>query len=322
MNFTKPPLPLPEQLKKWLERGLVIPDAQRALHYLQFIGYYRFSAYTLPFQQSGHPDKHFKTGTSFEDILSLYVFDRELRLLVIDAIERIEVALRSSLVNHMCISHGAHWFLDPRHFRPSAAASGRSPVGFDHSKFLEQIKKELGISNNALTPPRPHNEVFINHYFLKYTSPALPPAWMVFELLSFGTLSSVFANLKDVKDRTSIAKEFKIDEQVMSAWLHSLAYVRNICAHHGRLWNRQLVIKPLIANRHGRFVPKNDRFYVIAVILWDLLRTIAPDTQWNQKVAILLGNYPAVDRASMGFPPNWTTESFWALPSIPFSKIA
>jgi abortive infection bacteriophage resistance protein len=319
VKFLKPALSLFQQLQKWEARGLGVSNNASALHYLQHIGYYRLSAYALPFQQSSLPDKPFRAGSSFEDILNLYVFDRELRLLVIDAIERIEVAVRSSLTNHLCIKHGPHWFTDATQFKPHIFGSSGKVIGFDHTKLLDQIDKELGIAPSAKKPMRPHNEVFINHYFSKYTDPYLPPAWMVFELVSLGTLSLVFANLKDAKDRSAIALPFAVDEKVLITWLHSLSYLRNLCAHHGRLWNRQLVIKPLVAKKHTGFLKSNDRFYAMAVVLWDLLRVVAPQSIWNQRLAELLGQFPAVPSAAMGFPANWKDEPFWNLTPIEFN---
>ena len=166
MKFTKPPLTLPQQLAKWQTRGLVVSGEAKALHYLRFIGYYRFSAYTLPFQDPAHPDKHFRPGTTFELVLALYVFDRELRLLVLDAIERVEVAVRACLVNEMCIRHGAHWFMEPIHFRAAPATPPTRPC-FNHTEFLDNIDEELGIPKMAHAPSAPHNEVFINHYYAK-----------------------------------------------------------------------------------------------------------------------------------------------------------
>lgn len=312
MKFTKPALTLAQQLQKWESRGLLVGKHAGALHYLQFIGYYRFSAYTLPFQTLAHPDKPFAAGTTFEQVLSLYAFDRELRLLVMDAIERVEVAVRSSMVNHMCLKHGAHWFMNARHFKALPFPSGaRMARGFDHSKFLDKIDEELGIRPGAKTPARPHNEVFINHYFSKYTDPYLPPAWMVFEVVSLGTLSLVFANLKDNNDRAAIAKPFGVDEQVLGSWLHALSHVRNLCAHHSRLWNRQLVIKPIVAKKHAPFVLVKDRFYAIAFTLNYLLGIIAPQSTWHDRLRMLIRSHLIANTAAMGFPNGWSSLPLW-----------
>ncbi|MFU8894518.1 MAG: Abi family protein [Luteolibacter sp.] len=278
MRFQKPALPLPALIQRWEDRGLGILDQSEAEHYLRFIGYYRLSAYALPLQQKGAQpagliDKPFKAGVTFDDILNLYRFDRELRLLFMDAIERIEVAVRTCIVNEMSLRHGPHWFMDARHFKPHAPR-------FRHRRLIERIEKELQIQNGAMSPTKPHHEVFINHYYATYTDPYLPPAWMVAETLTLGTWSVIFENLRETHERKAIAKPLLTDEQVLRNWLHALTYVRNLCAHHSRLWNRQIVIKPMIAKRHANFLKSNDRCYAIAVVVEDMLRTIAPGTSW------------------------------------------
>jgi len=315
VKFQKPALTIPALLEKWRVRGLEIPDLVEAEHYLRFIGYYRLSAYALPLQvkaaASGTPiDKPFKAGTSFTDILNLYRFDRELRLLFMDAIERIEVAVRSCIVNEMSLCHGPHWFMDPAHFNPSAPR-------FKHHHLLDRIDKELKIGNGAKTPAKPHHEVFINHYYNTYTDPYLPPAWMIAETLTLGTWSLIFENLRVTAERKAISSPLKTDEQVLRNWLHALAYLRNLCAHHSRLWNRQFVIKPVVATRHAKFLKSNDRCYAMAVVVEDLLRTIAPDTSWAIRLNGLLANHPFADPAAMGFPPGWMSEPFWNIPPKP-----
>jgi abortive infection bacteriophage resistance protein len=113
--FNKPPLSLPDQLQLLISRGLTVSDQAEASHYLTYIGYYRLSGYALPFQKGGSgADRHdFKPGTTFTQILERYVFDRRLRLLVMDAVERIEVAIRAALSNAIAPQHGAHWYLNP-----------------------------------------------------------------------------------------------------------------------------------------------------------------------------------------------------------------
>lgn len=117
LHYDKPPLALDELVGRLSDRGLQIPDPDRAGRYLRHIGYYRLSPYTIPFQQ-GRPDHIFRDGTAFDDVLDLYVFDRALRLLVMDALERVEVAVRAALTDHMSTSYGdPHWYLDASHFR-------------------------------------------------------------------------------------------------------------------------------------------------------------------------------------------------------------
>jgi abortive infection bacteriophage resistance protein len=304
MEFIKPPLSLAQQVKRLQDRGLLIPDLAAAEHYLKFIGYYRLSAYALPLQTKGSL-KHFKPNVCFQDILNLYLFDRELRLFVMDGIERVEVAIRSVIINEMCISHGSHWLLDAKHFG----------AGFKHHDLLSRLDKELDIPSHATKPCRPHHERFINHYFSKYNKPALPPSWMLAELLSLGTWSLLFSNLKQATERKRIANSFDIDEYVLKNWLHALTHLRNICAHHARLWNRQFSIKPMIAKKHAKFLKSNERCYAILVVLWDLLKSASPGSSWSSRLADLITSHSFVGLEALGFPSDWRNETFWGLAS-------
>ena len=303
MRFTKAPLSISDQLSKMEARGLNISDRAKAEHYLQFIGYYRISAYALFFQEARFPNKPFRPDITFEDTLNLYKFDRELRLLTIDAIERIEVAVRSCMVNEMCTRHGSHWFMDSTLFYPR----------YNHANLLNRIAQELGIRPGASSPARPHNEMFVNHYYAKYGDPWLPPAWMIAETLSLGSWSLMFDNLRLSNERKAVASHFGINDAVLSNWLHVLTHVRNICAHHGRLWNRKLVIKFQIAKIHRSFLITNDSYYSVAVVIEDLLRRVAPSTGWHLRLRDLLAAYPIADQTSMGFPAGWDGQPFWNL---------
>jgi abortive infection bacteriophage resistance protein len=301
MNFPKQATTISEEITLWKKRGLIICDEATALHYLRFIGYYRLSAYALFYQDAKAQndanglDKPFVAGTTFDDILALYVFDRELRLLVIDAIERIEVAFRSCLVNSMCCKYGPHWFMDAALFYPEPH--------FYHHDFIRKIKKELSISEKSAKPSGDHNETFINHYYRKYGEPYLPPAWMVAEIMPLGVWSRAFANLKYGPDRKTVASNFLVDESVLKSWLHCITYVRNICAHHARLWNRRFVIK--VARKHPNDTNLDTYFYTAYLIIRDLIEKVAPNTAWAPKFAVWLKQHPKVPIEKMGFPAGW-----------------
>lgn len=305
MKFTKPALTIPQQIAKLKSRGLVISDEAEAAHYLQFIGYYRLSAYALPLQEPAVPGKPFIQGTTFQNILDLYRFDRELRLLAMDAIERIEVAARAVIMNEMAIRHGPHWFMDSMHFNPTSR--------WRHHDLMNRLDKEFDIPVGGKTPrfPHSHREVFINHYFDTYTSPYLPPIWMISETLTSGTWSKIFDNLKLPADRKAIAAPFGMHEQILRNWLHALTYLRNLCAHHARVWNRQMVIKPIIAKKHLPFLKSNDRFYAFTVVIHELMLRIAPLSHWHERLAKLLRDHLFINPGAMGFPQSWDREAFW-----------
>ncbi len=173
--FNKPAKTLDEHIALLKARGLCIPDEDRARHYLSNISYYRFSAYTRPFYIPNETDHRFLPETTFDDILTLYIFDRELRLLLLDAIERIEVSLRAQMTNLLAERYGPHGYLDVTVFSDD----------FDHQRLLQTLSREC--SGREV-------EVFINHYRKKYlNAPEHPPVWMSMELLTFSTVSILFA---------------------------------------------------------------------------------------------------------------------------------
>ncbi len=140
-TFTKKAASLDEQINLLKSRGLSIKDEAQAKFYLKNIGYYRLSAYELPFQRGDHSETHhqFLPDTTFEQVLELYTFDRKLRLLVMDALERIEIAIKSFIINEMCIPYGAHWYMDRNHF----------VNGFDYDSFIKSIHKDIDHGKNS-----------------------------------------------------------------------------------------------------------------------------------------------------------------------------
>lgn len=298
MKFDKPAIDADAQVALLRSRGLLIPDEDRAKRYLRFIGYYRLAGYSLPFQNNYNADgsHRFLDGVSFDDVLDLYVFDRKLRLAVMDALERIEVAFRAVLSQSMSERHGPHWYLD-------AALFVRI---YRHDRFLEVLKKDIG-DDPAKAAVR---QTFIQHYYDKYGEPPLPPSWMVFEVLSFGTVSQVFKNLLR-EHQKPIAKTFGLDGSVLASWLHAITYLRNLAAHHQRLWNRAYTIKPIVAKQYAADLTDPRRFYAQAVLIEVLLKVVSPDTHWGDRLAKLLAEHPKVRADRLGFPADWQERAVW-----------
>lgn len=295
--FDKPALGLDDQIQLLTSRGLQIQDRTRIFHYLRYIGYYRLSGYFRPFQYPNDSSHTFRPGTYFEDILQLYIFDRKLRLLVMDAMERIEVAIRSAVSNIMSQKHGAHWYLNKHLFNER----------FDFEEFLESVKKETGYYNQK------RQNVFCRHYYDTYSDPALPPSWMVMEVLSFGTLSQVYSNLNHRADQKAISQMFGLHYFILISWLHALTYLRNICAHHERLWNRVFTIKPKKAKDFAKHFQDNTKFYAQAAVINVFLKVIADGSSWQRRLKALIDEYPEISARKMGFPDKWETCQFWGL---------
>ena len=300
--YNKPALPIEDQIDKLIILGMTIADRLLAEHCLQHISYYRLSAYWLPFENpKGHAGPRFQPNTTFENVIALYDFDRRLRLLVLDAIERIEVAVRGSWAYQMALLGGSHEYLKADHYA-------------DITKFIKNggtLGRELDRSKDT----------FIRHYKAEYSGPKFPPVWMAAELLSFGSLSQWYAALKEPKVRQSISAPFEIDETIFVTFVHQLAIVRNICAHHGRLWNRMLdVAFTLPRTKPADLVPalnrrEPKRVYNTFAMLQFLLSKADPTNDWGKRLITLMETLPAGRATEMGFPLNWNDFNIWAIPN-------
>lgn len=281
------------QVKKLKQRGMVIRDEASAEFYLKHLSYYRMAAYWLPFEKD-HSTHQFKSGTHFDSILNLYLFDRELRLLLIDAIERFEVSVRAQWSHHLSLAHGAH-----AHLNASLARNQES-----HHKSLERLKEEVERSQ----------EVFIKHFKNKYQEPT-PPIWAVTEVMSLGVLSKWYKNLGPMSLRRRIAQTYGVDQAVLQSWLHHLVIVRNLCAHHARIWNREFTFTIQIprskpAGLKEEFVRNSRKLYNTLVLLLYSLDILAPGHHWRQRLIGLIEQY-SIPVQMMGFPQNWRARVIW-----------
>jgi abortive infection bacteriophage resistance protein len=139
MKYNKLPISIAEQVEKLKKRGLKVKNESKAQNHLSNISYYRLRAYTYPFQDNSQDDQPFNVDISFEQIIELYVFDRKLRLLILDAIEKIEIALRTQIIYHFALKHGSHWQLKPELYR--------DPMRF--ANHLDSLQKEIDRSNET-----------------------------------------------------------------------------------------------------------------------------------------------------------------------------
>jgi abortive infection bacteriophage resistance protein len=294
--FDKPTLSLDEQLKWLTSRGLVIADSDKAVHALQHIGFFRLNCYTEAFQQPSKTD--FYPGTKFEDVLDRYVFDRKLRLLIMDAIERIEIAARSLFTNSVATRHGAHWYLNPALFQPN----------FWHTDFITDIKRQIGHDPQS----KKRRDTFVERYYNTYNSPDMPPAWMIFEVVNFGTMSIALKNIVHL-EHAEICKAFGQAHGVLSSWMHSLSYIRNLCAHHARVWNRICTIKPMAARAYKSDLDPTNRTYAQLVVMQLLLGKIEPSNHWAERLSALLDEHPDIPLQKIGFPANWRARPLWKL---------
>lgn len=284
-SFSKPFFTLDKQLAQLKSRGMKFHNEKKAKHYLEHLNYYRLGGYWLPFE-ANHDTHTFKDNVYFEDVLNLYVFDRELRLLLLDIIERIEVSIRSKFAHNLSKIHGPHAHLKPELFYSKTK----------YAKTILNLKSEID---------RNRNELFIKHHFDKYHE-ELPPIWVCVEVMTLGQISNWYSNLQERQERQIIAKYYGLDEKVFSSFLHHLTTVRNVAAHHSRLWNRKFTIDFILPRRPKNLNEKFNQsskknIYNTLVMCEYLMDKISKDSMWKNRLEKLLQEHK-IDTQRMGYP--------------------
>lgn len=287
--YTKPAKSAADLVQQLKQRGLAIADEARAERYIDNIGYYRLSAYMYPFLSEPKTNHQFKPGITFDRVLRLYRFDKKLRVLIFNEIEKIEVAFRAAVVNTITDRTGdIFWMTNP---------------AYVNSGTLALIQREYAHST----------EDFIVHFKNTYTDP-YPPAWILSEILPFGNITWIFRNLSPAHKK-AVAKKFFLHAPVLESWMNVVTLTRNSCCHHARVWNKVNSIIP--NNMSGMSRPwidpatdKRRTYYNICIIKY-FLDIISPNNDFKDKLQALFVSFPEIDLNAMGFNPNWETEPLW-----------
>lgn len=325
--FDKPALDVPAQLELLKSRGLIIEDETGARRFLQSVSFFRLSPYMRPFQQPEDIDHHFHADTHFHQLARLYDFDRRLRLLTMDAIERVEIASRAVISNHMGPTYGSHWYIDSQAFHPT----------FDHQRLLATLHTRQSVATRdyereCLRVDRLHTddnrkdhlkrqrakESYARHYPNTYDPPSLMPGWAMLEELTLGDLSHLYKGLAKDADKKAVARRLGLPAPLLQSWLHTLTTVRNMCAHHSRMCNRQLGIRPELPRKANFPWPNHllqpgphTRIFSTLCMLNHLMHQISPHTHWDQHLYHLISDFPHLNLKAMGFPRDWYQDPFW-----------
>lgn len=296
MEYTKMPIDIPEQISILKTRGLVIGDATTALLYFSDISYFRLASYWKSFEIDS-ASHELVTGTSLHDVLSLYAFDRELRGVIFAAIQDIEIALRTRIIHHFSMAHGAFWFMND--------------VLFSDIKIFQRCLSSL---QNEVERSK---EDFLLEHFKKYDSPPMPPVWKTLEVASFGTLSKLYCNMADTSVKKSVSKSFGLPQyKYLESWIRSITVLRNCCAHHARIWNRRFPWKPQLP----RELPLDwiDSSKTLPIKLYALLSTIlyleqsiSVNSSVKESLLALIDFLPTRRLKAMGFPEDWQKQDLW-----------
>ena len=287
----------PEQLLEKLRgQGLVVPaeEEAQALAYLRYVGGYRLKGYW--FHLVDPQTKRFPAGWTFARIAERCEFDRKLRAATIEAVDRLEVAVRSVMGHYLSLKHSPHWFLNTAIFKPTRD----SGIG----QLIRKIEDEVR---------RADRKRFVKHYFTHHDEPYLPPSWSISECVSFGLWSRTYAILRDPNDKKAICKRFGVDQsEVFQSWIHTLTVVRNIAAHHGQLLRVQLGVSPANYRAAGIHFSDQKSFFAAATVIHYLLGRTGLPHRWEEDLVQIFARYPNVDIADLGFPVNWQSLPGWA----------
>lgn len=295
----KPARSIADQIQLLKDRGMLFRDETQASHFLKNISYYRIKGYWWDMQQDRHTHT-FTLNTYFESVIDRYNFDRHLRLILFDAIERIEIALRAKIIYYLSMSYGATWYLENKLFVEPTK----------HAEHINHLQREFGYSQ----------EIFIIDHKKRHPN-TNAEAWKIMEIASMGTLSKFYKNLKhQLPEKSLIAKEMGLNlHSELSSWLEAIVYLRNIIAHHSRLWSRNMVKRPIgnIKNPIGNWFENNllpvqekKPFLIISSMVY-LCNKVTPSHQIKNKILDLINNNPNVPVYKLGFLNNWESESLW-----------
>lgn len=324
VEYSKPWLAVEEQVDRLVEHGLDVGDRVHAARVLEAIGYYRLTGYLYPFRESEEylDDNRtrirvlsaFRPGTRLVHAEAIIDFDRQLRTLVMDGLERIEVAVRMR-IGYVLGRSAIFAHEDPALFMTAFTMDNtdiRNPTPSKHVQWLQRVHDRQASSD----------EQFVEHFRTKYDDRM--PVWALTEILELGQLSVLYRGMNQ-RDAEEIAHAFGVpSKKIMASWLASLNYVRNVAAHHARLFNRKLQnapSRPKVGQipdlDHLRDSEDAKRVYgtynALAVIAY-LLQSIEPSSTWPALLAEQLRTFPTTESLavqSLGAPEGWASLALW-----------
>lgn len=277
-----PPLTVEDQIKNLISIGLIIENEEEAKKFLNDVSYFRLiKAYSLGLKPK---NGNYYSGISFNQIVSLYKFNSDFRQLLFKQVERVEINLRCRVANYFSTKYGI--------FGYECSSNFQNPQY--HFDFLEDIQEE--IHRNSRSP-------FVKNFQDNYCDGKIPMYALV-ELFSFGTLSKFFKNMKN-EDKKMISSTYNVGWTYFESWIESIAYVRNICAHYGRIYNAKLAKRPTLYKQYSRLNIDNSHIFSTLICL---SRLMPQDVHWLSfvdQIELLIENYPYVKIELMGFPNNW-----------------
>lgn len=306
--YNKPPLSPADQIAHLRGKGMLITDVVAAYAVLKRVGFYRFKGFALEYQNLANPGKPYAPGTTLEQVNRVIQLDDLLRMHVMAGLQIVEVGLRQHIAEELTRSHGIRWYTEAALFRPPRP----NTRDFDHSTFLLKTREEFNQSH----------EPFVTHYANRY-SRAYPPSWMIAEVLTFGTWSKLYGALQTPYQQR-ISQPLGLHQVTLREWLKALNIVRNVAAHHARLWNRPFRTMPIADQRPPTLAsalrthsfdfndPQALRLAPRLYALHRLTQAVYPGCTWTTDLKTLLANYTPAELPRLGLRPAWDHQPEWA----------
>jgi len=292
VKYLKPSKNIEEIVGLLNERGLVIDDEPELINDLKNIGYFRLQGYFYHYYDADYevlnPGKHrFLSGTNYSKVKKDYIIDKELRNILMYALEEIEVSIKARINNALAPEKGTFWYVKNKQFS--------NEVYRDHNGFLVKVRLELEESK----------ELFAKHYLDTYDE-NYPPSWMMIELLSFSGVSILYSHLDDAH-RAKIANTYNVKSSELASYLRAFSYLRNLCAHNSRVWNRKMTTlfkkggldNWLIEKNNGGYFRNNLYAYIQAIAL------ISKNTEWYDNIKSFVSLQDIERQKKMGFAEGW-----------------
>lgn len=298
-NFIMPPYSKPmktpdQQLKLLVAKGLIVADQNAAKQILVSVGYYRLKGFMLSFRDLAAPGKPFRPGTTFEQIATIAEADHRIRLVLFAGIQRLEPMMRTALTDEMVKDYGITWYAKGTLFRRKAKPA----------TILQRLLDGFWSQTR---------ELYVQHFEAKYGKTQHPPSWMLLEAVTIGTLSYAYGSLKHLDAKTRIAKRFGLQQyDDCVSWFHSISHLRNVVAHHGRIWDSGFSITPSLKGEiadYGGASPIKNHYRLAAqvYVMFSLLKAVNPGVAktWIEDFKQVTNSLGLDGQEKLGFKPDW-----------------
>lgn len=295
-----------EQMTILKNKGMVFNDEQVATSFLARVSYFRLKYYWT--DMIDITTGHFVFDSNFDTIIERYEFDKRLRNILFGAIEVLEVGLRTKFITTLSLATNTGlWYLDGSHF--------------DNQQFHTNLVLDMKYEFDRNTDPFVRQYISNHPNWDKSTLDGdNPDAWMIFETATFGTLSKMYKNLRNQSPlKSRIANEFGLySARDLSSWLEAISVMRNVIAHHSRMWYKIFSKKPTNIRNHRDAWMQADMtehqrkraFGVISCLLY-LCNAIKPNNTIKQEIKDLFAANPNIPVFMIGFTNGWDNTPLW-----------